>query len=152
MRFASKLISNLSILCLLLVASSSLTFATTCEPRTPEQHIQDSDIVFFGEIINDRRKRKATYEYTTQDFEVIRVYKGDIADIVTIKYYNDFGGNHGWGFRRRQPTLIFANSPRKNVDGKQLYLVHFCSMAPFHLNYRDRPTYWDLLSSMPKSE
>lgn len=121
--------------------------ATSCVPVTPAEHISRSDIIFFGTVI-DRQASRRTDSETISDFRVIRAYKGVEGKIVRIKYHNDHGANQGWGFSHKHPTLVFAYRLPSGEDEKPVFIVHYCTMRPYHGTPARHPVYWDILAGM----
>jgi hypothetical protein len=83
-RLASIIVSAVAALPLL-VAGAAPCLACDCVPRTPGEVVEDSDVVFVGEVVGDR----LVGDGTAQRFRVERVYAGAVPPEVEV--YADIG-------------------------------------------------------------
>lgn len=121
--------------------------AMSCSRPTPAQHIDNSDIIFYGEVVRRQRLPKKNAQGEVE-FKVLRAYKGVQQDTVRIQYYNDAGDSHGWGFRTDQPTLIFAKIKPEAEGDRNVGHLNYCDMIKYHARTKLHPEYWDILARL----
>lgn len=120
-------------------------YATSCERVTPKEHIEMSDVIFFGQYQKTRKNARRDDETKTVTFRVIKAYKG--VESVTIEIA-PYGLVNERDFQYRRPTLVFAYySDHPSVDNT-IARIHMCSMLPYQYGEKNHPEYWELLVSM----
>ncbi|WP_434055527.1 MAG: hypothetical protein RDA78_11940 [Roseibium sp.] len=135
----------------ILFAGAALPYGTdaeaaSCERRSAVEHLNDSDLVFYGYPIRGAGGARDDMDRVLE-FKVLRAFKGVESDTVSIVYVNDDGGSAGWPFRDREATLVFAYYWPPDTKAYGVARVHFCSMLPYHKGY-NKPEYWDVLTGM----
>ena len=118
-----------------------------CERLTPAQHIDNSGIIFYGQLIRGQHLPKKD-EHVEVEFEVLRAYKGAHEKTIHIQYYNDDGGYFGWGFRVDQPTLIFAGSVPAAEGKPGANGLGYYSMSTYHARPALHQEYRDILNRL----
>lgn len=134
------------------VASIKPAAAASCANVTPEEHLGYSPLIFFGKPVSGVYGPK-TNTREEVEFEILRAYKGvSMETKVRLRYFNDHGHFHGWGFSKR-PTLVFAiidseNTDRQSDTPELVGQISYCLMALYHTRPKLHPEYWDLLAHM----
>ncbi len=117
----------------------------TCARPSPAEHIEATQIVFFGFPVSGADGPK-DMEKRTLTFKVLRAYKGVESDTLNITYQNDHGASMGWGFRNSTATLVFARTWKES--GKELNGLTYCDMITYHGRPNLHAEYWDILAGL----
>jgi len=111
-------------------------FACSCWHPEPEEYLKEENLIFFGKVT----AIKNLETYTKKDhgivverfykdqatFKVIRFYKGEEQDYITVNYSRGDGVGCGWGFKEGQEVMVFAGG-----DQRKGYGTGMCSMIPY---------------------
>lgn len=118
------------------ITVSNGLFACSCWHPEPEEYLKEENLIFFGKVI--AIKNLETYIKKDQGivvesfykeqatFKVIRSYKGEQQESITINYSRGDGVGCGWGFKEGQEVMVFAGG-----DQRKGYETGMCSMIPY---------------------
>jgi len=118
------------------ITVSNSLLACSCWHPEPEEYVKEENLIFFGKVISVKNLETYTKKdqgvvvasfYTDQaTFKVIRSYKGEKQDYITVKYSRDDGVGCGWGFKEGPEVMVFAGG-----DQRKGYKTGMCSMIPY---------------------
>lgn len=131
--------------CFVLVSPEANSGA--CWQPLPVEHIERTDVVFFGEIERTRETLREDVSKTVT-FRVFKAYKGVQSETIEI-------APHPFGDTRLdipyyQPMLVFARLVDDAEHGKIVATATNCSMRPYTDRQELHPQYWELLVTMSK--
>ncbi|TQV77828.1 hypothetical protein [Denitrobaculum tricleocarpae] len=135
--------------CLLVVVfGASTAEALSCRKPGVQEHIRNSDLVFYGSLQGRPRVDRDKREWMGK-FKVLWAYKGveDKSVIVTLTNTR-IGDLSGRRFSGGMPILVFAEREGVNEDGLVIASVHYCSMMAYHGRSHLHPKYWYLLNQL----
>jgi uncharacterized protein YjbI with pentapeptide repeats len=118
-----------------LITTSYDLYACSCGHPEPKEYIKGS-LIFFGKVISvnnletytkkDKGVVVASFYSDQATFKVIRSYKGEEQNYITVKYSRRDGVGCGWEFKEGQEVMVFAGG-----DQRKGYKTGMCSMIPY---------------------
>lgn len=128
---------------LAVISFCNIANATSCYSGNPQEHVDDTDVIFYGKVIDGGGPPNNQMQIVK--FDVLTAYKGTTENTVIVQYFNDHGALQGWGFQSGQDVMIFADIDRSAKDDGTKLSLHYCSMVPYHLRTELHADYWDIL-------
>lgn len=122
-------------------------YATSCQPISPLEHVENTPVIFYGKVA-EGSGGPADDQMQVAEFEVLRSYKGTTGKSVRIRFFNDHAALRGWGFEPGQAVMVFADGSTSTSGDGTIAEAHYCSMVPYHLRSELHADYWDFLTGI----
>ncbi|MEP3278590.1 MAG: hypothetical protein ABJN26_18670 [Stappiaceae bacterium] len=134
------------LVCLVLVPLEA--YATSCWRPSPAEHIEQSDVIFYGEVLQTRKQFKQDKHIKIATFKVIQAYKGVRSKKIDVGLYVIGSGEANIPFHK--PMMIFAHFVDDKILGRKIVATGTCSLVPYEIRKKHHPEYWELLIAMSK--